>query len=166
MRGAAELYVMTTHAWSRGASSCSPDARGGSQASCLTSRPSQAWQNEYTILANSNKAICGRRCEEVLTNRHIDVINEIYSDQIAHGDSQNMPLSKFKMISKPSPVALPDLRVTVYAQITEGDLMVTRSSATGPHLSDLMGNRPSGTPRLRGGNPSPDCYWPIAIQLH
>ena len=94
--------------------------------------------------ANDNKAICRRHYEEVLTNKHIDVVDQIYADQIAYGDSQSMPRDQFKVIAKASTVAFPDLKVTVHAQIAEGDFVVTRWSATGTHLGDFMGNGPTG----------------------
>ena len=96
--------------------------------------------------ANDNKAICRRHYEEVLTNKHIDVVDQIYADQIAYGDSQSMPRDQFKGIAKASTVAFPDLKVTVHAQIAEGDFVVTRWSATGTHLGDFMGNGPTGKP--------------------
>ena len=96
--------------------------------------------------ANQNKAICRRHYDEVLTSKQIDVVDQIYADQIACGDSQSMPRDQFKMIAKASTVAFPDLKVTVHEQIAEGDFVVTRWSASGTHLGDFMGNKPTGKP--------------------
>ena len=92
----------------------------------------------------TNKALCKRHYEEVLTAKRLDVVNEIYADPVAYGDGHSMPRDQFKMIANASTVAFPDLRVTVHEQIAEGDYVVTRWSATGTHLGDFMGNRPTG----------------------
>ena len=55
-----------------------------------------------------------------------------------------MPREQFKMIAKASTIAFPDLKVTIHAQIAEGDHVITRWSATGTHLGDFMGNGPTG----------------------
>ena len=93
---------------------------------------------------NTNKAICRRHYEEVLTSKRLDVVDEIYADQIAYGETQSMPREQFKMIAKASTIAFPDLKVTIHTQIAEGDLVVTRWSATGTHLGDFMGNKATG----------------------
>jgi steroid delta-isomerase-like uncharacterized protein len=91
-----------------------------------------------------NKALCRRHYEEVLTGKHLGVVDEIYADPVAYGDGHSMPREQFKMIAMASTVAFPDLKVTVHQQIAEGDYVVTRWSATGTHLGDFMGNGPSG----------------------
>lgn len=96
--------------------------------------------------ANQNKAICRRHYEEVLTDKHIDVVDQIYADHIAYGDSQSMSRDQFKLIATASTVAFPDLKVTVHAQVAEGEFVVTRWSATGTHLGDFMGKGPTGKP--------------------
>lgn len=93
---------------------------------------------------STNKAICRRHYEEVLTNKQLSVIDEIYADQIAYGDTQSMSREQFKMMAGISTTAFPDLKVTIHAQIAEGDYVVTRWSATGTHLGDFMGNGPTG----------------------
>lgn len=94
----------------------------------------------------SNKAVCRRHYQEVLTEKHLDTVDEIYTDQVAFGDGQSLPREQFKMIARASTTAFPDLKVTVHAQVAEGDLVVTRWSATGTHLGDFMGHAPTGKP--------------------
>jgi len=94
--------------------------------------------------ATTNKAVCRRHYEEVLTNKQLGVVDEIYADQIAYGDSQSTPREQFKMIAMASTIAFPDLKVTIHAQVAEGNYVVTRWSATGTHLGDFMGNKPTG----------------------
>ncbi len=92
----------------------------------------------------TNKAVCRRHYEEVLSNKKLEVIDEIYADQVAYGDEQSMPREQFKMLAKASTTAFPDLKVEVHSQIAEGDYVVTRWSASGTHLGDFMGNAPTG----------------------
>ncbi len=94
--------------------------------------------------AGTNKAICRRHYEEVLTNKQLGVIDEIYADQIAYGDVQSMPREQFKAMAAASTRAFPDLKVTIHAQIAEGKYVVTRWSASGTHRGDFMGNPPTG----------------------
>ena len=92
----------------------------------------------------TNKAVCRRHYEEILTKKQLCVVDEIYADQVAYGDTQSMPREQFKMIAGMSTTAFPDLKATIHAQIAEGDYVVTRWSATGTHLGDFMGNKPTG----------------------
>lgn len=92
-----------------------------------------------------NKALCRRHYEEILTNKDLTVIDEIYADQIAYGGGmQSMPREQFKVLATATTTAFPDLKVTVHTQIAEENFVVTRWSATGTHLGDFMGNPPTG----------------------
>ncbi len=91
-----------------------------------------------------NKAVCRRHYEEILTNKQLAVVDEIYAERIAYGDAQSMPREQFKMMAAASTTAFPDLKVTIHAQIAEADYVVTRWSAVGTHLGDFMGNPPTG----------------------
>jgi len=92
----------------------------------------------------ANKAVCRRHYEEVLTQKRLDVVEEIYAEQIAHGEGQSMPRAQFGMLARATATAFPDLQVTVHEQIGEGDFVVTRWSATGTHLGDFMGHAGTG----------------------
>lgn len=95
---------------------------------------------------STDKEVCRRHYQEVLTGKHLDVIDEIYADDVAYGDEQSMSREQFKMIAKASTTAFPDLKVTIHEQVAEGDLVVTRWTATGTHLGDFMGHGPTGKP--------------------
>jgi hypothetical protein len=56
----------------------------------------------------TNKAVCRRHYEDVLTNKQLGVVDEIYANQIAYGDGQSMPREQFKMIAMASTAAFPD----------------------------------------------------------
>ena len=92
----------------------------------------------------SNKALAARHYMEVLTEKRLSVVDEIYADSIKIGDGPSMPREQFKAVAQLSITAFPDLVVTIHEQVAEGDLVVTRWSAEGTHLGDFMGHPGSG----------------------
>jgi steroid delta-isomerase-like uncharacterized protein len=92
----------------------------------------------------THKALSARHYMEVLTEKKLNVIDEIYADNIKVGDGPSMPREQFKAIAQMSLTAFPDLVVTIHTQVAEGDLVVTRWSAEGTHLGDFMGHAGSG----------------------
>ncbi len=92
----------------------------------------------------SNKALTARHYIEVLTQKKLDVVDEIYADSIRVGDGPSMPRQQFRALAQMSITAFPDLVVTIHDQVAEGDLVVTRWSAEGTHLGDFMGHAGSG----------------------
>ncbi len=95
---------------------------------------------------SNNKEVCKRHYQEVLTGKHLDVIDEIYADEVVYRDGQRMPREQFKMIARVSTTAFPDLQLTIHEQVAERDLGVTRWTATGTHLGDFMRHGPTGRP--------------------
>jgi len=93
---------------------------------------------------DTNKAVCRRHYEEVLTGKKLTVIDEIYGDQIRIGDGDSMSRDQFKSLAVMSTTAFPDLVVTVHDQIAEGDRVVTRWSGEGTHLGDFLGHGGTG----------------------
>ena len=93
---------------------------------------------------DTNKAVCRRHYEEVLTGKKLKVIDEIYGDQIRIGDGDSMSRDQFKSLAVMSTTAFPDLVVTVHDQIAEGDRVVTRWSGEGTHLGDFLGHGGTG----------------------
>lgn len=123
--------------------------KSGEPSPLADAAPAHFWQTieqnkEAEMSTDENKSICRRHYEEVLTNKRIDVIDEIYSDQVGYDEAQSLPRDEFKMLARASTEAFPDLKVTIQAQIAGGDYVVTRWSATGTHLGDFMGNGPTG----------------------
>jgi steroid delta-isomerase-like uncharacterized protein len=92
----------------------------------------------------SNKALTARHYREVLTEKKLSVIDEIYADSIQVGDGPSMPREQFRAMAQMSITAFPDLVVTIHDQVAEGDLVVTRWSAEGTHLGDFIGHAGSG----------------------
>jgi len=94
--------------------------------------------------AETNKAVCMRHYQEVLTKKRLEVIDEIYADQIGVGDGPAMPREQFKLMANMSITAFPDLVVRVHDQIAERDRVVSRWTAEGTHLGDFMGHAATG----------------------
>ena len=95
-------------------------------------------------MTSQKKAVCLRHYEEVLTGKQLEVIDEIYAEQIQIGDGPKMPRAQFKVLATMSTKAFPDLVVTVRDQIEEGDRVVTRWTAEGTHLGDFLGHTATG----------------------
>ena len=63
----------------------------------------------------TNKAICRRHYEEVLTGKRLDVVDEIYADPVGYGDGQSMPRSQFKTMAQASLTVEERVKVLEYA---------------------------------------------------
>jgi steroid delta-isomerase-like uncharacterized protein len=94
--------------------------------------------------AETNKAICMRHYNEVLSEKHIDVIDEIYAEEIRIGDGPMMPRSQFKLLAKMTTTAFPDIKIIVHDQLAERDRVVSRWTAEGTHLGEFMGHNATG----------------------
>jgi steroid delta-isomerase-like uncharacterized protein len=117
-------------------------------------------------MVSANKAVCLRHYNEVLTAKRLEVVDEIYAEQIQVGDGPSMPREQFKALAAMSANAFPDLVVTVRDQIEEGDRVVTRWTAEGTHSGDFLGHARTGKRisikaihihRVRGGRI--DALW-------
>jgi steroid delta-isomerase-like uncharacterized protein len=92
----------------------------------------------------SNKSLCLRHYREVLTEKHLSVVDQIYADHVRIGDGGAMSRDQLKGYAQMSITAFPDLVVTVHDQIAEGDRVATRWSAEGTHRGDFMGHAGTG----------------------
>jgi steroid delta-isomerase-like uncharacterized protein len=105
--------------------------------------------------AEENKAVVRRINEEVWNKGDLDVIDELIEDEAV-----------ITVIGAPEPVrgprgfrefvamyrtAFPDLRLTVEEQVGEGEIVVTRWTATGTHEGDLMGIPATGKQATTAG---------------
>jgi steroid delta-isomerase-like uncharacterized protein len=108
--------------------------------------PLPVWEpwREDSMSCESNKALTARHYVEVLTQKKLSVVDEIYADRIQVGDGPSMPREQFKAMAQMSTTAFPDLVATIHDQVAEGDLVATRWSAEGTHLGDFMGHAGSG----------------------
>ena len=88
-----------------------------------------------------NKLLVRRVFEEVLNQRNLALIDEIYSPNYVEHTSigpvrGTEGMKRYHMIYL---TAFPDAHYTVEDQIAEGDKVVTRFTARGTHKGELMG---------------------------
>ncbi|MBV9179801.1 MAG: ester cyclase [Acidobacteria bacterium] len=93
------------------------------------------------------KKISRRIFEEVWNNKNIDLVNELMVDDYMHHDPQSPVadgIDSYKQMVLYYLKAFPDLRFTLGDELSEGELVVTRWTATGTHEGDLAGLPRSG----------------------
>jgi predicted ester cyclase len=97
--------------------------------------------------AEENKAIARRVYEEAITQKKLEVFDEIMSPDIvdhAPFPDQAPGLEGFKGAFALVLSAFPDYQSTVEDQIAEGDKMVTRFTSRGTHQGEFIGLEPTG----------------------
>jgi len=100
-------------------------------------------------MSEQNKALFKRTIEEVLNQRKLEVIGEVYAanfvlhDPSALGGKISGP-QHYKRFAEIYLAAFPDLHFTINDQIADGDKVVTRWTATGTHRGALMSVAPTG----------------------
>lgn len=99
-------------------------------------------------LAETNKSIVRRFNKEVIEQGNIESFQELMDDHFinhsAPSGADNGPsgmIYTFNHILRP---AMPDLQVTIYEQIAEGDLVTTRKNISGTQTGELMGIKATG----------------------
>ena len=94
------------------------------------------------------KAVVRRELEELYGAGNLDAAEEIISaDYVGHDAALPEPVLGVAGVKEAVAgyrAAFPDLRLTIKAQISEGDLVVTRWTATGTHQGELFGVAPTG----------------------
>jgi steroid delta-isomerase-like uncharacterized protein len=121
--------------------------------------------------APENKAVSRRVVEEIFNGGNLDLADELYApDYVLHDPSLPEDLhgpEGLKQYAGMNLGAFPDARVTVEDQIAEGDMVVSRWTATGTHTGELMGIPPTGRyvevsgitiNRFSGGRIAEDWY--------
>ncbi len=91
-----------------------------------------------------NKRLVRRHYEEVLSQKRLSIIEDLYADSIQIGDEGNMPRAQFSEMAGMMTTIFPDIQVTVRDQMAEGDKVVSRWTATGTHQGDFLGMAPTG----------------------
>jgi steroid delta-isomerase-like uncharacterized protein len=90
-----------------------------------------------------NKAIVRRINDEVWSEGHLDVIDELIADDfiatVVGAPEQIRGPQGFREFVVMYRTAFPDLRITVDEQFAEGETVVTRWTATGTNEGELMG---------------------------
>jgi steroid delta-isomerase-like uncharacterized protein len=102
-----------------------------------------------------NKAIVRRLNDEVWTDGRLEVIDELIADDfvttVVGAPEQIRGPQGFREFVVMYRKAFPDLRITVDEQIAEGDIVVTRWTATGRNEGELMGMPATGKQATTAG---------------
>jgi predicted ester cyclase len=95
-----------------------------------------------------NKAVIKRFNLEVIEQGNLESFKELMDDRFINRTApegiDNGPggmIYTFNQILRP---AFPDMKVTIYEQLAEGDLVTTRKAITGTHDGIFMGVPPTG----------------------
>lgn len=96
----------------------------------------------------TNKSIVIRFNEEVIEKGNVEIFRELMDDRFinhsAPAGADNGPngmINTFNNIMRP---AMLDMKVTIYDQVAEGDLVTTRKNISGTQNGELMGFAPTG----------------------
>jgi steroid delta-isomerase-like uncharacterized protein len=99
-------------------------------------------------MAEDLKAIARRMIEEVYGAGNLAVVDQIVpGDYVGHDPAMPEPIrgpEGVKAAAGGYRSAFPDLSLTVEAQLSEGDLVVTRWTARGTHQGELFGIAATG----------------------
>lgn len=102
-----------------------------------------------------NKAIVRRVNDEVWSEGHLDVIDELIADDfvatVVGAPEQIRGPQGFREFVVMYRMAFPDLRITVDEQFAEGETVVTRWTATGTNEGELMGMPATGKQATTAG---------------
>jgi len=102
-----------------------------------------------------NKAIVRRVNDEVWSEGHLDVIEELIADDfvatVVGAPQQIRGPQGFREFVGIYRKAFPDLRITVDEQFAEGETVVTRWTATGTNEGELMGMPATGKQATTAG---------------
>jgi steroid delta-isomerase-like uncharacterized protein len=94
------------------------------------------------------KAIARREVDEIFTAGDLAVVDELYAaDYIGHDPTRPEPIrgpAGVKEQVSGYRTAFPDLQIAADEIVAEGDLVVTRWTATGTHEGELFGVTPTG----------------------
>ncbi|MEK6274516.1 MAG: ester cyclase [Actinomycetota bacterium] len=102
-----------------------------------------------------NKAIVRRVNDEVWSEGHLDVIDELIADDfvatVVGAPEQIRGLQGFREFVVMYRTAFPDLRITVDEQFAEGETVITRWTAIGTNEGELMGMPATGKQATTAG---------------
>ena len=102
-----------------------------------------------------NKAIVRRINDEVWSEGHLDVIDELIADNfvatVVGAPEQIRGPQGFREFVVTYRKAFPDLRISIDEQLAEGETVVTRWTATGTNEGELMGMPATGKQATTAG---------------
>jgi predicted ester cyclase len=95
-----------------------------------------------------NKMVVRRFNKEFIEQGNLESFKELmdehFINRTAMAGVNNGPEGMIHVINNIVRTAFPDLTVTIYDQVAEGDLVTTRKAITGTHTGMLMGVAPTG----------------------
>jgi predicted ester cyclase len=86
-------------------------------------------------MSEENKAVVRRLIDEVMNGGRLDLIDELYSPEIA--EFARRWIAPFR-------VAFPDVEMRTVELVAEGDRVVGRFRCSGTHLGPWQGSQPTG----------------------
>jgi steroid delta-isomerase-like uncharacterized protein len=105
-------------------------------------------EERSNMAAEENKAVARRLIEEVFNRGNLDLVDELIAPEFIHHDPNAQHFGRgpegFKHLLRRYLDAIPDLQITLEAQIAEGDMVVDRWTGSGTHTGELMGMAPTG----------------------
>jgi len=93
--------------------------------------------------SDENKAAV-RRCFENASKGNFDALHEIVSESYVHHPEGFRGVDGLTEMVEGYRRALPNIRVKIEHQFTEGDYVATRTTIRGRHEGELMGTPPTG----------------------
>ncbi len=95
-------------------------------------------------MSQGNKSIVRRFLIEAQNNKNLAIIDEVVAEDFI-GHTANLHGSEdLKKVINDNLTAFPDLQVTIEAQISEGDMVVSHYTARGTHKGVYRGVPPTG----------------------
>jgi len=95
----------------------------------------------------TNKAIMRGIVEEVINQKNLDLVDELYSTDYVYHFPPNPEIhgaEGFKQYFATAFAAFPDFHITIEDMFAEGDKVVSRITARGTHEGEFMGIPPTG----------------------
>jgi steroid delta-isomerase-like uncharacterized protein len=96
---------------------------------------------------DDNKRIARRWFEEVINQRRLDAIDDIYADGYVHhgpGGREMRGRDQIRGFAAGILSAFADRHATIEEQIAEGDTVATRFTSRGTQTGEFLGRPPSG----------------------
>ena len=97
-----------------------------------------------TTTEDENAAIARRWHEEAINHHDLTVLDEILAPDASHDSATFSTNPGPRAVLGALLTGFPDVRHTVEAVITQGDLVVIRYTATGTHAGEFQGYAPTG----------------------
>ncbi len=94
----------------------------------------------------ANQAVVQRLYDEVLTQKDLSVIDEVFDVNVVDHAGGPNGVEGSRVVISGILAALPDLVVTADVWVTEGDLVASRVTLTATHQAEFMGVAATGNP--------------------